>query len=138
MLKQHPDLESRLNALPLKIFSGKSHPTNGCRAVFFCYARPAEDHEEKKRTGESVWTCAAGDVGWYLYDLKSERILEEPPDIIGLIRSEPATDRRCTIPAATLQQIREKLEKHLKNSYLKKVQAPVGVKPVLKAWMELS
>lgn len=30
------------------------------------------------------------------------------------------------------------IEKHIKNSYFKKVQAPVGVKANLKAWMELS
>lgn len=33
---------------------------------------------------------------------------------------------------------RESVERHIKNSYLKQVQAPIGVKPVLKAWMELS
>jgi len=30
------------------------------------------------------------------------------------------------------------VDKHITNTYLKKVQAPIGVKPVLKAWMELS
>jgi hypothetical protein len=37
-----------------------------------------------------------------------------------------------------LTDIRLKVEKHIKNSYLKSLQAPIGVKPVLKAWMELS
>jgi hypothetical protein len=30
------------------------------------------------------------------------------------------------------------IEKYIKNSYLKKVQAPIGIKARLKAWMELS
>ena len=30
------------------------------------------------------------------------------------------------------------VEKHIKNAYLKRVQAPVGVKPTLSAWMELN
>jgi len=30
------------------------------------------------------------------------------------------------------------LEKHIKDTYLKSLQAPIGVKPVLKAWMELN
>ena len=30
------------------------------------------------------------------------------------------------------------LNKHIKNTYLKQVQAPIGVKPVLKCWMELN
>jgi hypothetical protein len=33
---------------------------------------------------------------------------------------------------------RAKVEKHIKNTYLKSVQPPVGVMPALKAWMELS
>ena len=38
----------------------------------------------------------------------------------------------------TLRDIRLKIEKHIKNTYLKQVQAPVGVKPTLKCWMELN
>jgi hypothetical protein len=38
----------------------------------------------------------------------------------------------------TLSEIRKKIEKHIKNTYLRRVQAPQGVKPTLKAWMELS
>ena len=57
---------------------------------------------------------------------------------MDLIRSEPDTPRHCAIEQATLSQIRAKIEKHIKNTYLKQVQAPIGVKPVLKAWMELN
>ncbi len=39
---------------------------------------------------------------------------------------------------APLRELRLKVEKHIKNTYLKQVQAPVGVKPVLKCWMELN
>jgi hypothetical protein len=38
----------------------------------------------------------------------------------------------------TLVEIRQKVEKYIKNGYLRRIQAPVGVKPVLKAWMEVS
>lgn len=138
LLKAHPELETRLNSLPLRVFSGKAHPREGVRAVFFCYARPAEDHEASKAAGESVWTCEAGDAAWYLYDLKSEQILEDPAEIAGVIRSQPSTERRCELDKALLQKIRERLDKHLKDTYLKRVQAPVGVKPVLKVWMELN
>jgi hypothetical protein len=31
-----------------------------------------------------------------------------------------------------------KIEKHIKNTYLRQVVAPIGVKSRLKAWMELS
>ena len=36
------------------------------------------------------------------------------------------------------EEIRKQVEKHIKNSYFKSLQAPVGVKARLKAWMELS
>jgi hypothetical protein len=137
LLKEHPDLEERLNNLPNRIFSGRAHPSPGTLAVFFCYARPAEDHEATKERGEPVWTLEAGDVAWYLYDIASEKILDEPAEIVEYIRSDPNTPRHCRMEQTTLRNIRERLDKHLKNSYLKKVQAPVGVRAVLRAWMEL-
>ena len=42
------------------------------------------------------------------------------------------------MPQADLHEVRLKVEKHIKNTYLKQVQAPVGVSPVLKCWMELN
>jgi hypothetical protein len=38
----------------------------------------------------------------------------------------------------TLSEIRAKIDRHIKNTYLRQVQAPIGVKPILKAWMELN
>ena len=38
----------------------------------------------------------------------------------------------------SLVDIRKKLDKHIKDTYLKKVQAPQGMEPSLKAWMEIS
>ena len=106
--------------------------------MFFCVARPAHDPEKSRETGEDKWTTEAGDVQWYLYDLKTEGILEEPTQIIAYVRSKPDTPRRTKIEKATLSEIRAKIEKHVKNTYFKKVQAPVGVQPVIRAWMELN
>jgi hypothetical protein len=38
----------------------------------------------------------------------------------------------------TLLEVPAKVQRHIKNTYLKSVQVPLGIKPVLKAWMELS
>jgi hypothetical protein len=38
----------------------------------------------------------------------------------------------------TLSEIRVHIEKNIKNTYLKQVQAPIGVRATLKVWMELS
>jgi hypothetical protein len=55
-----------------------------------------------------------------------------------LIRSTPDTPRGVEIPQATLAAARRAVEKQIKNSYLRSAQAPMSVKPVLKAWMELN
>ena len=84
------------------------------------------------------WTEAAGPTAWYVYELSTDKVVDEPGQIIDLIRCEPATPRRCRLERQTLSEIRAKVEKHIKNTYLKSLQAPVGVKPALKGWMELS
>lgn len=140
LLKDYPDLPTRLTALPGRVFSGKHHPAVNTKAVFFCFALPAPGAraQEDERADAGVWTEEAGSVKWYLYDLATDKITDEPTEIIGLIRSMPDTPRQHDLPNETLSDIRAKLEKHLKNTYLKQVQAPVGVKPILRAWMELS
>jgi len=132
LLQEDPDLAGRLNAFPGAIFSGRKRPVKGTRGVFFCYGLPALD----KETGE--FTDEAGTTRWYLYDLDRDKILEEPGEIIASIRSKPTTRRKCTTEERTLIDIRAKVLKHIKNTYLKRVDAPMGVKPTLKCWMELN
>jgi hypothetical protein len=132
LLQEDPTLEARLQRLPGATFSGRKRPSKGVRGVFFCYALPALDKEAGEFTEE------AGTTRWYLYDLEREAILEEPHDIIGSIRSKPETPRKCTTEERTLIDLRDKVERHIKNSYLKRLDAPVGVKPALKCWMELN
>jgi len=168
LLGADPALAERIAALPGRVFSGKEHPTPGTRAVFFCYRLPRPDysaslpspasggrHEVVGAGGEGTlfpspaggraasegdlpWTEEAGETRWYLYLLDQQKIVEEPVEIIDAIRSTPDTPRRCQIEQAILSEIRQKIEKHIKNTFLKSMQAPVGVKPILKAWMELN
>ena len=138
LLQDYPDLEQRLRGLPGRVFSGKEHPSAGTKAVFFCYVLPAPERLEPGDEGEPVWTEEAGVTRWYVYDLATEAISEEPADIVQLIRSTPETPRVQKVELDTLSAIRREIEKHIRNGYLKQVQAPAGVKPVLKAWMELS
>jgi len=83
-------------------------------------------------------TEEAGETRWYLYLLEKQALLEEPADIVAAIRCTPETPRRCIIEQAKLSEIRGKIEKHIKNTFLKAMQAPIDVKPILKAWMELN
>ena len=73
-----------------------------------------------------------------MYDLSTEKILEKPEDIVAFIRSRPDTPRLLTFSQTQLHETRLKVENHIRNTYLKQVQAPVGVKPFLKCWMELN
>ena len=74
----------------------------------------------------------------YLYDLTTGKILEQPEEIVAFIHSTPETPRRVSMAQPDLQTVRLKVEKHIKNTYLKQVQAPVGVKPELQCRMELN
>jgi hypothetical protein len=132
LLEADPSLEARLKSLPGAVFSGRKRPAKRVRGVFLCYALPALDKEMGEFTEE------AGTTRWYLCDLDRDAILEEPAEILGSIRSKPDTPRKCTMEQQTLVELRAKVQRHITNTYLKRVDAPVGVKPSLKCWMELN
>ncbi len=140
LLQKYPGLLDRVEALPGRVFSGKEHPSPGSQAVFFCYAMPAPPPpvQESTASEQLAWTEEAGETRWYLFELASEEVTDDPTQIVGLIRSIPETPRKHDLPEPALSEIRVKVEKYIKNTYLKQVQAPIGVKPKLKAWMELS
>jgi len=132
LLNAYPDLEGRLADFPLRVFSGREHPVADTRGVFFCYTLPA------KNLATDQWDGEAGFTRWYLYDPETESILEDAEQINAIIQSDPETPRRCKMTLESLAAIRKKVERHITNTYLKSVQAPAGVKPVIKAWMELN
>ena len=132
LLREHPGLMERLSRFPNRVFTGKDAIRPDATGVFFCYARPAKEIDSDE------WTVEAGDVRWYLYDLATGKIIDDPYEIVQHIRSTPDTPRICRMEHENLVEIRKKLDKHVKNTYMKKVDMPQGVKPVLKAWMELS
>jgi len=55
-----------------------------------------------------------------------------------LIRSAPDTPRHTSVAQSTLTEARKKADKQLVTDYLKPLQAPMGVTPVLKCWMEIN
>jgi len=112
---------------------GARHKTGTSRI-----SRGSAELAEGKSEGELPLTEEAGETRWYLYLLEKQALLEEPADIVAAIRCTPETPRRCIIEQAKLSEIRGKIEKHIKNTFLKAMQAPIDVKPILKAWMELN
>ena len=132
LLKADPTLEARLKQFPLSVFSGKKQVGKNAKGVFLCYSLPALDRESEEFTEE------AGTTRWYFYDVELKTVTEEPSQIVEKIRSEPATERSCKFERKILIEIRGLVEKHITNSYLKRVDAPVGVRPTLQCWMELN
>lgn len=140
LVKQYPDLPGQLVALPGRLFSGKAHPVIGTRSVFFCYSLPTPPPISAQAEADAnQWTTeGGGTTAWYLHDIETGTVTDDPTRIIELIRCSPETPRKHDVPEKTLSEIRTKVERHIKNTYLRQVQAPMGVRPVLRAWMELS
>lgn len=131
LLKDDPDLEERLEDMPLRVFSGKANVEAGAQGAFFCYRLPG-------KTAEGEWTDAAGFTKWYYYDFADGAIYDNAPEIHRVIECAADTPRQAILDQQVLRDARKALDKHIRNSYMKSVQAPVGVKPVLIAWMELA
>lgn len=139
LVQDDPELAQRLDALPGRLFSGKEYPAPDSRGVFFCYALPAPGAAGNgDSTDASFWSEEKGFTQWYLYNLTTEKIEEDAATIINFIRCKPETPRQHILDKEMLTDVRKLVEKHLKNSYFRRVQAPQGVKATLKGWMELS
>jgi superfamily II DNA or RNA helicase len=132
LVQADPALEEHLAQLPGSIFSGRRVGERGLRGVFLCYRLPALD------VATQEFTEAAGTARWYYVELDSDDVLEDPGRIADSIRSEPATPRHCSLDEAILLDLRAKVRKHIKNTYLKRIDAPVGIEPRLVAWMEVN
>jgi hypothetical protein len=139
LIKDHPDVASKLPQFPLKVFSGKAMPKTGSQAVFFCYRIPRPDVTlVNDETGEPNWSDKAGITVWSCYDLNGNRVLTDHGAIAEWVRSQPDTARHCSVEKQTLSEIRKKVEKQLVAEFLRPLQAPIGISPVLKCWMELN
>lgn len=133
LLDEHPGLEERLAGLPRGVFSGRQTVSSSAIGVFFCFRLPAFDTEG------DTFTLDAGTTRWYLQPLPDGATLEDPDTIADHIRSEPTTPRVCSTDRALLTSVRDQVLKHVKNTYLKQVAAPLSApKPQLVCWMELN
>lgn len=54
------------------------------------------------------------------------------------VRCDPEEVRKCLVAPESLMEVRASVKKHIKNTYLKKIEAPVGVDIKLIAWMEIN
>lgn len=139
LCRLHPELATQLPDLPLKIFSGRATPQAGIRAVFFCFRIPHPDPAlVDAADGSARWSESAGSTAWICTDPEGKSIAGTPRGIADLIRSLPDTPIHHALDRAALSKLREKIEKELIKTHLRPLQAPIGVSPILKCWMEVS
>jgi superfamily II DNA or RNA helicase len=139
LVRRYADLAAGLPELPLKIFSGRATPQPRVRAVFFCFRIPHPDPDLiEAADGAARWSEPAGETVWLCTDPEGKTVANTPRAIAALIRSLPDTAIHHSLGRASLSKLREKVEKELVKTHLRALQAPVGVSPVLKCWMEIS
>jgi superfamily II DNA or RNA helicase len=139
LVRDHPGLAATLDSLPLKLFSGRIHPSPGTRAVFFCFRIPGPDKALLDGSdGGPRWSESAGYTVWLLLAREGESAATSPDAIADVIRSAPETPDTRVWSHEDLSKLRQAAERQLVRDHLRSLQAPLGVAPILKCWMELS
>jgi len=129
LMKENPNYDNDIKMLPKKIFSGKAGETS--RGFFFCYELPS-------KRPDGTWTeSGEGFYKWYFYNTETGDVFEQPYEIWRLIQSEKNTPRVFTMEESDFIPIRKSVEAHINKSYMKAIQAPIGIKPRLSEWMQL-
>lgn len=141
---EYPEQWATLDELPRRLFSGKA-PGDGFE--------PIVDHEGNQISSmqpdltpglfcayrmPTMQEGTQGEVRWYFREAESGIIHEDLAHCWVVARCVLSTARRVTQGVGGLAEARKAIEKHIKNTYLKAVQAPVGAKPTLIAWMEVA
>ncbi len=124
-LPHYPDI---VESLPKKMYSGKIAST--FRGFFFCYELPM------KRT-DGTWTNGDGRHLWYMLDPESKKVVDNAYDIWRAILCEVDEPRKLLTNEAGFTEARKVIESHINKSYMRSIQAPIGVKAKLVTWMEL-
>ena len=79
-----------------------------------------------------------GEVKWYFRDAETGKITEVLETAWAAVRCVSGTERTVEQDVTALAPARKAIEKHIKNTYLKQILAPIGEKPTLIAWMEIN
>ena len=151
LLKEHPDLAEAWRRMPYHTISGKQKP-EGRKGVFLCIRIPErikQSDEEVDRGEAPLWSVSDGygECRWLFYDTETEEILDQESGGQGsiseqydIIECTPGTQRHLSSgdELAGLKEIQKEIRKRVKNSVMKNLQAPVGVKPRLLFWMEVT
>ena len=128
LMTEYPKYRDIVGKFPKKFFSGKLYDNKG---IFFCYDLP-------EKLTDGTWTVDEGRTAWYYYDTVNDKISEDAYEIWQMIKTEPDEKRAVAISADTFANYKKKIESHINKTYMRSIQAPVGVKPKLITWMQLT
>lgn len=144
----HPELWEMVQSAPDRLFSGK-RAGDGFEPMVDREGVVKENFKSHKVQGlflayrmPSVQEGIQGPVKWYFVDAQDGRIHEGDTDSAlqyawAAIRCVSATERFSQAAPDSLTAARKKVESHIKNTYLRAVQAPIGANPILLEWMEV-
>jgi superfamily II DNA or RNA helicase len=159
---ENPDLWQSLENLPRRLFTSKKAgagfgPIVNRRGeevkriepslrpgLFACYRMPpvigkaAGNLMELTQEKFDPEVHPPGEVKWYFRDAETGKISEVLEETWTAVRCSQDTKRVVQQGVTKLASARKAIEKHIKNTYLKDIQAPIGAKPTLVAWMEIS
>lgn len=159
--REHPALWSALANMPRRLFSGKAagdgfHPIlnsdgqavadltpNSHKGVFLCYRMPPVVAHAPKDLFDVILEeydptiHSKGPVRWYFYDYATKKISEDLKDIWINIRCNDLTPRKVDRDKGGLVDVLLAVKRHIKATYLRDSQTPVGAAPTLIAWMEI-
>ena len=137
--KEDPELVSRLDRIPAGIRSGRAVPSGDlCTGVFFCLRLPGRDLEATT-TGDEVWSHEAGRTEWYFVPLGTDEdeVLTDQRRIRDHIHAQPDEARCVRMDDETLLAAKKRVERHVRNTHMKKLQVPQGHDALLITWMEV-
>ena len=132
----HPELWRQLPNLPMRLFSGKDV---GDEPPPFLN-RDGEPILLERIGNPGVFCCYEmlnGEIKWYFYDPDIDEVIDNIEGIWPEVRCDENTTRWTENGPGGLVDARKKIEHHI-SGYLRDIQAPMGAKPKLIAWMEIS
>ena len=144
LIKNNPGEVERWRKMPYHTLSGKSSTDH--HGVFFCYRIPGPPPmtpEEREAGKFSKWVTedGIGESRWYFYDLEKDEVLEGVGAmgvLHSIIECEPLTGREINLTKDILKSCKKNVQKHIKNTTLKALQAPMGTKPRLVCWISIN
>ena len=134
--ESNPKLWRQLPDLPMRLFSGKNVDDEPSPFL----NRDGETIPLKRHGSEGLFCCYEmpnGEIKWYFYDREIDDVLDNVEEIWPEIRCSEDTMRWTEGGPGGLTDERKRIERHIR-TYLMRIQAPMGAKPKLIAWMEIS